>query len=764
MPVRIINTEYSDDFGNINTFAKFNAGDRVTLKLLIESSIKMSSITNPMPLDYTTLEVTSSSISWIDEGFRTGDDIRVTRYTQFGVVLSTYTTTVLYVDAQILKLQNEYSGWYLQTNQESITIEVINRNRESVEFRLNLVKNGIAGNEFSLIDGQATRFIYPMISILGIGFNTSAVLVGNQSGQALIYSEVLRLPNAGDAYVYEFEISFISTGFYDAEWFDSSGCLKPYVKMLWSSINNEPYAQTVKILNDNANTGFYDEFNNSTPSDSTFISGLITELDYSIPTNFSFVISGDLSQIGIGGAYISVDDTYYKNKIQSQQSLAMVAHTRNVFISPLLSDVNPLNAGYSIVINSFSSVGSNHTINATFIPNANFTSFIDSQEDGNRLFYLWVRGGNCNYLLFQEQLTTVPPTGGPLIMVDTIEFLDHSQNVVDNSISIPNDEIINLYDTEDDLAFFGRFKLEQYAVYDRLNIRIEGFNTGTNEDFILQQHSFSFNSVQISNDGKYLLDESLSINPLMPNTSFKINSLFKRDNSIDLGNEYGVSIYYPIVIRWEYWLQQLNASVDFYPNQNKNWQQYSQNGDWILRLKLELIKDGLAYNYEAEIIDFTYDNEAEITSTIELIHEIDNTIIDIIPIGEMMRIRATHTLINGIWDVNKTWGQIRVYPTENAPPWISSTTIAFDNNGSNPLSPIIGQFASLTFPSMETAVVECIFDTSKLNLSNGATITAKIKDLNKQSPLIQKTGRSKTFGEFIKTTSPISLNIKTVSS
>jgi hypothetical protein len=70
---------------------------------------------------------------------------------------------------------------------------------------------------------------------------------------------------------------------------------------------------------------------------------------------------------------------------------------------------------------------------------------------------------------------------------------------------------------------------------------------------------------------------------------------------------------------------------------------------------------------------------------------------------------------------------ITIEPTESAPRWISSTAIDYDGNLLNPLTPITGLTATLTFPSPEVAQIECFFDPNKINLSNGAKFTTKIK-------------------------------------
>jgi hypothetical protein len=246
-------------------------------------------------------------------------------------------------------------------------------------------------------------------------------------------------------------------------------------------------------------------------------------------------------------------------------------------------------------------------------------------------------------------------------------------------------------------------------------------------DFTLQQVVFDFSSIPFSNDGRYLLNQSLNVVLSLPGTSLKRACILKLEPTMDTAEEYGVSIYFPVLLRWEYWLPQLNADVDFVPNQNKNWQQYNALGDWLLRMELELIEDGLARQYHKQITDSVYNADDNITTTIELIRETTGQIVNIMIDGEQMRVRSTHTLISGDWEQAETWGMITIEPYESAPRQICSTVVPYDPSQANPLAPISGLFAELTFPAPNIAVIECFLNPNVINLQNGAKITAKIK-------------------------------------
>ena len=403
----------------------------------------------------------------------------------------------------------------------------------------------------------------------------------------------------------------------------------------------------------------------------------------------------------------------------------MIVPTRPLAVNNYISAQNLSGAGYNIQVTNVSTVGTITTIEFNFIPNLAFNTFMSSASAGDRLFYLWVKCGNSNLLAFADQLTCAPPVGGPLPMVSNYGFLDHSQNVTD----IVGDKLGDSADTEDDIAFYGQFRLNYNGNYTNFNAKIEAFNSLTNDSFTLQETNFSFSGLPVSGVGQIQLNETQGIVSILPTTSVKHNAILKLEPTADLfPSDYGVSIYYPFVLNWRYWLTQLNASSDFYPTQDKNWEQYDNMVDWQLRLKLSLIKDGLAYTHTNQIIDNPYNNDNDISSSIKMIRTVDNSYINIIPSGELMIIESTHIIQSGTWQQANVWGMITIEPKESSRRWLVSTIVPFDNDTSNPLTPITGLYVLLNFVSSTEVIMTCYFDSSKIDLSNGVKITAKIKE------------------------------------
>jgi len=736
MPVQIFNKTYTDIFGTSLSYYKTNVGDPMNLDLTLHASIRLTSLTNPMFLDASINYITSSSQSWIEEGFRVGDSVTCNIYNVGGGIVHTWTTSVLYVDNIQINLSS-IPHWIDTQLSEFITITVTGRSRATLEILLNHALNSTSGLSFSLIDGENTRARFENTDSMIVGDTLTGIIIVNQSGQFLKECSLERLADYSSGIsAYNLNVQYINSGIYDPSNFATSDCLKTYLKMEWASLDGEPFAKTVSVLNESGDTGYFDQPYNTGVIDAVLIQG-INELDYATNSTFDIIIDSASTDYAIGCAYQSINTDYYKNRPYSQSELSMILESTIPTIGvDYPSYINEFGADYLIVLNSISTVGTVNTLNITFKPSVNFTAFMDSVEDGDRLMKLWVKFGNLNLLVFDDQATKEPPVGGLLIPVQNI-FIDHSDNTTESVYTHDGYEA----NSEDDLAFCGKFLLEKGAIYDSINYSIEAFNTTTLESFDLSNCFFNISTVpQVG--GVYILNQTQTVQNTLPTTSEKRVASLILEPSLDTLTEYGVKVYFPFLLRWEYWLQQLNADADFYPNeQTKNWFNYNDLGDWELRLNINLIKDGLSYIFTDVITDKGYDSTVDITQTIELYIDATNTNVGIVTEGQLMRVIGTHELINGfIWDDATVWGQITVEPTESNPRFISSTVINYDYNPSNPLTPLVGEVGcKLTFPTPTQAKLECYFNPDLINLTNGVKFTTKIKGCQTESVMFKVT-------------------------
>lgn len=730
MGVQIINKVFTDIFGNSHNYYQSNAGDKITAKFIVSESIQLQTSAQTLfYLDAVNNIVTCATENFLIEGFRVGDTVRFSIFSFGGALISTWTTGVNSVTINTIDV-GTIPIWYIPANNEIMVVEVVTRKRESLVLNVNHVLNGGTGTEFSLIDGEVSNFTFDLNSYV-----TNAVIngiqVGNKSGQFEINASIKDLTVYPlNLRTYELTIEIVQSGLYNVGDFQFNNCLKLFLGFEWQSLFGEPFDNYSFIISDDSNNGWFNEAFNTSLIDATLVDGADL-IDYENPTIGQFVIDSASMDFGFGCAYVSNDSNYYKNRPFNQSQLAMLIPTQIFTVgTPVFSEINEFGAGYTLTITNISTIGTLHTIDFVFSPNVQFASFIDSREESDKTFYIWARFGNVNLLVFDSQMEKQTPIGGALTMEQNI-FFDHSENIT-TSLDSFNGYSANI---EDDLGFSGKFLLDLNSVYESLTAKIQAFNTLTNETFTLNSTFFNFSSVPF-NAGKHLLNITQPVQTTLPTTSEKRNAILELDASIDTPTQYGVHLYFPFLYRWEYWLQQLNANADFYPNdKTKNWFPFGNTGDWELRLNVELVKDGLGYIFTDLIEIKDYDSEPLIFQVIELVIDSTNQNVGVVVENTLMRVYGVHQLLNGNeWNQSETWGQITIEPTESSPRFIASSVVPFDGNSNNPLSPLAGTVVAITYPSPDIAVLECFFNPNAIDLSNGCKFTTKIKGCN-QKPI-----------------------------
>jgi hypothetical protein len=219
------------------------------------------------------------------------------------------------------------------------------------------------------------------------------------------------------------------------------------------------------------------------------------------------------------------------------------------------------------------------------------------------------------------------------------------------------------------------------------------------------------------------------LNSELPTTSEKRNAYLYLQPAYDTALKYGINLSFPFLNDWRYWIALPGANSDFYPyEQNRNYVPFDNTTDWTVRMNLSMIKNGLNFEFTDELIIKDYDSDPNILQQIELYIESTAQNVQVIVDGNLHRVIATHTNVDSsAWNTSNVWGMITVEPTESSPRWICSTVLASDGNILNPLSPITGSTATLTFPTPDVAQIECFFDPNKINLTNGVKFTTKIK-------------------------------------
>ena len=724
MPITLISRNYEDIFGNNLNYYQANAGDTQTVKFEVWENIRAyGNGGSVLTLDAGNHIITWLNGNFLDEGFRVGDELQITIYGSNGSVNHTYTSNVLIVDPNQMKVDT-HTHWY--TTGETLLIEVnykTGSKRKGLLLDLNHVESGSTGNANSLIDGQKTQFTFDLTGTT-TGTVISGVQVGFFSGQfnaATSIKDITNYPN--NTRKYELTVGIIQSGVYDVSPFQFSNCLKAYFGLNWQREVGNPNNMTKFVISEDSNTGWFDEPFNAGVIDADLVQGIST-IDYSTVNTGQIVIDSSSSEFGFGACYIPTDPNYFQNQFYSQSDLGMLCPSQTSAAPiTITSSVNPDNAQYTIKFSNPVTVGTVTTWDYIFTPNQEFIDFMDSRIEGDRLFYIWAKYGTVNLLLFSDQLTKPEPPAGAIDILLS-QFVDHSQNITDPAFN----KLGYSANTEDDLSFLAVLMIKYGDVITSITPRLEAYNTATGESFTLFSANFDLTSVPIV-AGKHQVNQSVLLNTELPTTSEKRSAYLYLQPAYDTVLKYGINLSFPFLNDWRYWIALPGANADFYPyEQNRNYVPFDNTTNWTVRMNLGMIKNGLSFEFTDELIIKDYDSDPNILQEIELYIESTAQNVQVIVDGNLHRVIATHTNVDSsAWNTSNVWGMITIEPNESSPRWICSTVLASDGNILNPLTPIIGSTATLTFPTPDVAQIECFFDPSKINLTNGVKFTTKIK-------------------------------------
>ena len=716
-----------------------NVGDRFRLELEVKTSISVDTSETEL-YKFTSTQISAPNYNFLAGGFRVGDEINVrTDSLTSGTLTNAGIYTITGITETTITVNTSINFWYDPAN-EFLTVLALPQNLTTGGYQylkglttsLNFVETNNPGNTSSVIDGENILVTFEDLTNIFGGSNSDGNQVGNKSGAYIESSKVFDLSNSLNTVFkqYRIEIIFILTGAYRPDLFELGNTLNPYIEI---NLSREPLATnnlfTLPIL-EVGNLGYFNEPYNIGSQTFNVIDS-INELDYQTGGSYDFSIESTIPGTGpspvpwgFGAMYISTSASYYKNKPETQSELSMVIPTSTINITAS-SSLNPDGAGYDLQIINQNTVGNVFSGTLVFTPNPEFNVFMQGREDGDRRLVVWVKINDVNIVIADVQADIIPTVAGPFILTST-KFFDHSQNV--NEYLPSANELSYEANIEDDLAFLCKFDLAFNTKLTSIQGEIVAYNIVTEDEFTLQNVTFDTEGIPVIG-GKYVFNESNTVFSQLPNTSVKEVATLKLDPANDTATTYGAVFYLPFIYRWEYWIAQLNANNDFYPdNQNKNWVPYGTTGNWRLRVKMSKVEGLLEYINRIALDIKDYDSNPDITQSLEIIRVSDGNTINVVLANEDQLVKGRHILTNGgTWDQASVWGQITIEPTESNPRYISSTILPFDNDVNNPLTPISGLYATLTFPSPDTALIECNLDPTKMDISDGCKITTKIK-------------------------------------
>jgi len=737
MGLQIINRRFGDYQNRGLSFPFFQGWDFVTAIYTVQVDFSVQiSISNQLVVSGTTLSLTNGN--WEDFGFFAGANISGT-YTHAtgGAHTIPSGSTVDYVDGGIMTII--LGSGSLSDGTASIGLITCDEIPNAFEVEFNLVPNTSgAENQFSLIDGEVNRF-----SVLTDGMAISDPPIdftrigANFSGGSIMSASIDRKADISSRQVFEISVSFKNWTVKDLGLFLTANCVKPWIRIkVFPEYQNPTVSIDIVNTPSDAQTGGFNEVGNGGIPDYEVESiawenesaETLPTFDYSQPSIFTAVINGTFtsgSKFNLAWYFDSVEDSDYKNlPLPIDNNLMLVTKTApfNVgttadFLGNARADGAQLGLSDILITQS----GTSATITGKFTPNSEFTSFIESKESFNRNFRLAIRVENPSltdnfikpvWLDVDSQTMTkqIIPLGE--YDIENYSLFGHDQTLNPRNLII-----------EDDFRTVTKFTLPRNNTFESIEVGCIVFNTDNNNRFTLESVTCNLSGFPTLIDGSKPINQTINLPINLSPTNPNKQIIFERETSLDDEGNYGVKVTYSSVIDWKYWLEQVNADIFFFPNQNKDWLNY-QSGDWIVLFALRINTELGQYEngWQLELKD--YDDWAMNTKW-EYFKE------DLTPItkpltDEITIIKATHANIVSFDDGAYYWGQMTVEPNESNPRWDISSVYDTLPNTSSPLIPLVGETRLKLVINGYKMEAWCRFDPSKLSDPSNISFTSRI--------------------------------------
>lgn len=745
MAINLIQSSFTDIYGNVTNDFKANAGDLIKVEHTYTSEISaITSAQTQFRVDKLENKLSRTNGSFLDDGFRAGQAYSLVLVTITNGIQNNWTGTILSVSDLFITMTG-LPNLNQDVSTDYVSIILASATYDSLNFAFNFVDNDIPKENSpsleSLIDQETSRFNANGLTSMLVGDSIDLVQIGKQSGQFSVTSATVeRLADITNPYTaftsvrrqYKVTLYVIFNGMYATNSFVGAKCLKYYSKSSFKILATENLAPTVIEFNEKANTGLWNEGFNDDQANSTS-STIIDNIYFNKQNTFTITAkcptSLGITNVEIGAMYFTVDDSFNKNKQQPQDYFLPFLKTGLFGVADIGNDwLSTTTSPFNIVLEDFSYIDAGGdrfftieiTMNTFYASPNGFGKFIESRGELDRNFLLWLKVGNTNLNLYDSDLKYEEPIGMPFTPI-TANFINHDNNLdYTQVITVLNNISNDDFNLEDDIAHVSEFSLFNTDVNQGVNAKIVVKNTSDNFEFILDKVSFDLQNVDI----QYFVNQNISLLNNLPDSSNKKKAFLHQRSALS-GNEMEVRLFYPIIIDWRYWEEVLNTHP-FFVSQNKNnsnWLNY-QDLPWKIFLKIELKRNGV-FDYYYEPLEFLNYDDWQGTSTIELFDRTETTQYQTFQEDTLMMIKATHVFPSNY--SGNPWGMITIEPKESSPRFVLSTEID-RTQFNNPLSGIsLTKRCDIEFFSPNTIILRCYVNTNLLN-GNNFCISSKISE------------------------------------
>lgn len=709
MSLSIISRKFYDDQNREVNFLLGNANNYIkcVYRINVDYTINLSPSTSLL-VNGTTLTLTNGA--WEDFGFVVGSNLL-----SVNVNGHIATKDILIISGADMLINSTFHPSIPDGNYTTGTLTCLTKT-EGLNVHFNFCKNSFATPN-SLIDGEINRWTVDELDLLSVGATKNLTRLGNQSGLGKIISQTVKKVRSSPL-VFEVTIETFITPFWTGEPFFSAESLASWVKFQALPDFNNPNVLLERSEKYNGNVGYFNEnFNGNV---SAYVKDSISwedangnsldVMDFAQPSLFETRINGTFtsgSKFQFYAFFPSTETEDFsslptdasKNFISTTHTKVMAVNTDYTFAT----ENNSVGAGVQFVNVRIEQFGTYAIVTGRVEPNAEFTDLMQNRDSNNRRYRLWVRCENPSLDFNSSDMVNVEIDNGLMLKatqpLGTFDMDEQFLNHVLEPLELDKDTYTII--TEDDVLRVSSFQLPRHEEeYTEINVRTRAINITTGESFDLEKFTCNLSALPMLPNGTRPINSIIQrpFNIAFPSQMTRI--IFERVTADDTVDSYAVRVKYPFLSRWEYWLQQLNASNDFFGNKTRNWRTY-QNTDWKVESVLGIVKGDGEYQNPYTIAIRDYD-DADIPYTFEFFR-LDGTPITA-PLDEIVRVKVTHDAT-----VSDCWGTITVEPKENAPRWLISTDYA-QTDPNYPLQPLNGETALKKRINADSVEFECLFD------------------------------------------------------
>lgn len=726
-----------DVFGNISTEYKGNAGDHTIYTFDVAENIFHRS-NDLFPIRSTFVLRGENKVVfpnyWTLNGFAVGQAVTLTCTVPNGGTTFTepVNTTIVSIDYSTLVV--EFANFFLNSKCKLDTYDDISRldvysadlRKElnlSFNFTNNLAPSSETGNIVSITDGGYLAQVAPYrasqidgnrtylsgdISTIGVGASINLVQQGKKSGSFAITARITRTADAVLFHNYTVVLEFINIGcvFPDLTAFNHSGI---YFDFEWYSTTDGSHP-SVNLWNYNpSESGWFGE-GYLTEQPNSFLTQTVTDpIYYNAETTHTVIIDSVSPDIATGACYISTDDDYYLDKNDTQSDLLMYLESFGALSTGFyLSTPNLDGAQYQIeIVSVVNNPGVDFTVNFKFSNvNQQFIDFIEGRNILDRKINIWFTVGNVNHLVFSDNLLKEPKPTFPLVNYQPAAATEFARFQTDSTLKSYGAEgvLIDLCyaSIADNLNLKIFAALPKFKLYSRLTMQVVGAERLDNSNYFVLESMVMDLTQQVYNpiDGITQMDITQQRSNNLPSTSpFNVASLGRFSPYPDEVNRFQISLLFPFLIDWKYWINQDGIPALFYPNQNRNYINYDTATYGIyVRFLLETEEFDIQHFAPIEDIhDFNEtfpvtDGEEWQGSAIIEYFDPQGDPQSILVENSIMTVKVTVTTVQTLpIPAGEFWGEMSIEPNESSPRWTTSTNYDNDGNSNNPFIALTGE-------------------------------------------------------------------------